>query len=89
MRDWIFPTSACRLLHELNVLQAFWRRQSGAGVHDHSGAEICERKVFSAGVRFRLRQSGRVISGVVFGVGDDYPGMPGEMIDVAYRLTRE
>jgi len=52
-----------------------------------SGAEVCERKVFSAGVRYRLRQAGRVISGVIFGVGDDYPGMPGEQMDVVYRLT--
>jgi hypothetical protein len=28
-----------------------------------------------------------VIGGVIFGVGDDYPGMPGEMVDVAYRLA--
>jgi hypothetical protein len=34
-----------------------------------------------------LRQGGRVIGGVIFGVGDDYPGMPGETIDVAYRLA--
>ena len=52
-----------------------------------SSAEVCERKVFSAGVRYRLRQAGRVISGVIFGVGDDYPGMPGEQMDVVYRLT--
>jgi hypothetical protein len=38
-------------------------------------------------VRYRLRQAGRVISGVIFGVGDDYPGMPGEQMDVVYRLT--
>jgi len=24
---------------------------------------------------------------VIFGVGDDYPGRPGERIDVAYRLA--
>jgi hypothetical protein len=34
-----------------------------------------------------LRQGGRVVSGVIFGVGDDYPGLPGETIDVAYRLS--
>jgi single-stranded-DNA-specific exonuclease len=49
--------------------------------------EICERKVFSAGVRYRLRQAGRVIGGVVFGVSDDYPGIVGETVDVAYRLS--
>ena len=49
--------------------------------------EVCERKVFSAGVRFRLRHGGKIVSGVIFGVGDDYPGRPGETLDVAYRLT--
>jgi hypothetical protein len=39
------------------------------------------------GVRFRLRQAGKMVSGVIFGVGDDYPGRPGETLDVAYRLT--
>ena len=51
------------------------------------GVEVCERKVFSAGVRFRLRHGGKIVSGVIFGVGDDYPGRPGETLDVAYRLT--
>ena len=37
------------------------------------------------GVDANLR--GRVISGVIFGVGDDYPGMPGDQMDVVYRLT--
>lgn len=50
-------------------------------------AEICERRVFSAGVRYRLRQSGRVLGGVIFGAGEDFPGMPGDLIDVAYRLS--
>ena len=74
------------LMRELEVLQPF-----GVGnpepVFTTANAEVCERKVFSAGVRYRLRQSGRVISGVIFGVGDDYPGLPGESIDVAYRLA--
>ncbi|MET0500519.1 MAG: single-stranded-DNA-specific exonuclease RecJ [Candidatus Binatia bacterium] len=49
--------------------------------------EVCERKLFSAGARFRLRQGPRVISGVAFGVDEDVPGMPGTMVDVAYRLS--
>jgi len=52
-----------------------------------SQVEVCERKVFSAGVRYRLRDGGRVIGGVIFGVDNDYPGMVGEIIDVAYRLS--
>jgi hypothetical protein len=34
-----------------------------------------------------LRQTGRVLGGVVFGAGSDSPGRVGETIDVAYRLT--
>ena len=81
-----FSAIGMPLMRELDILQPF-----GVGnpepVFTTSGAEICERKVFSAGVRYRLRQAGRVISGVIFGVGDDYPGMPGEQMDVVYRLT--
>lgn len=74
------------LMRELAVLQPF-----GIGNPEPlfltANAEVCERKVFSAGVRFRLRQGGRVVGGVIFGAGDDYPGMPGETMDVAYRLS--
>jgi len=48
--------------------------------------EVCERNVFSTGARFRLRQNGRVLGGVAFGVGEDFPGIPGTNIDVVYRL---
>src|SRR5215471_10750842 len=48
--------------------------------------EVCERNVFSTGARFRLRQKGRVLGGVAFGVGEDFPGIPGTNIDVVYRL---
>jgi single-stranded-DNA-specific exonuclease len=48
--------------------------------------EVCERKIFSTGVRLRLRQGGRMLGGVAFGAGEDFPGMPGTNIDVVYRL---
>jgi len=74
------------LMRELEVLQPF-----GVGnpepVFTTASAEVAERKVFSAGVRYRLRQGGRAIGAVIFGVGDDFPGMPGEKIAVAYRLA--
>ena len=74
------------LARELDVLKPF-----GVGNPEPlfftAGAEVCERKPFSAGVRYRLRQDGRVVSGVIFGVGDDFPGRPGESLDVAYRLA--
>ncbi|MDH3443286.1 MAG: DHHA1 domain-containing protein, partial [Deltaproteobacteria bacterium] len=49
--------------------------------------QVCERKVFSAGVRFRLRQGARVLGGVIFGVGEDFPGRPGDNLDMVYRLN--
>jgi single-stranded-DNA-specific exonuclease len=74
------------LLREVEIMQPF-----GIGnpepVFMTADAEVCERRVFSAGVRLRLRQAGRVIGGVMFGAGDDFPGELGERIDVAYRLS--
>jgi single-stranded-DNA-specific exonuclease len=49
--------------------------------------EVCERKVFSGGARFRFRHEGRLIGGVAFGVGEDFPGAPGTRVDVVYRLS--
>jgi single-stranded-DNA-specific exonuclease len=74
------------LARELEVLKPF-----GVGNPEPlfltADVEICERRDFSAGVRYRLRQDGRTFGGVIFGVGDDYPGRVGETIDVAYRLS--
>ena len=49
--------------------------------------EVCDRKPFSAGVRFRFRHGGRVIGGVAFGAGDDFLAAPGVTVDLAYRLS--
>ena len=51
------------------------------------GVEVCERKMFSTGARFRFRQEGRLIGGVAFGAGEDFPGVPGTKVDVVYRLS--
>jgi single-stranded-DNA-specific exonuclease len=73
------------LMRELESLKPF-----GVGNPEplfmSEGVEVCERKIFSTGARFRLRQSGRIIGGVAFGVGEDFAGVPGANIDVAYRL---
>ena len=82
-----FPEIDLGLLRQLNVLKPF-----GVGNPEPlfmtTGAEICERRTFSSGVRYRLRQAGRAISGVVFGAPDEIPGAPGELLDVAYRLSQ-
>lgn len=74
------------LARELEVLEPY-----GIGnpepIFITSRVEVCERKIFAAGVRYRLRQGGRVLGAIIFGVDDDFPGKPGETIDVAYRLT--
>jgi single-stranded-DNA-specific exonuclease len=49
--------------------------------------EVCDRKVFSSGVRFRLRQAQRVLGGVFFGAAEALPGAPGETLDLVYRLS--
>lgn len=49
--------------------------------------EVLDRKNFSAGARFRLRQKGRILGAVAFGVGDDFPAHPGTAIDAVYRLS--
>jgi single-stranded-DNA-specific exonuclease len=49
--------------------------------------EVCERKPFSGGARFRFRQGGRVIGGVAFGSGEEFGGAAGTILDVVYRLN--
>jgi single-stranded-DNA-specific exonuclease len=74
------------LLQQLEVLQPF-----GVGnpepVFITKGLEICERKPFAGGARFRFRQNDRAINGVFFGAADNVDGAPGNHVDVAYRLS--
>ena len=48
--------------------------------------EVCARKDFVKGARFRLRQEDRLLSGVLFDVSENCP-QSGARIDVAYRLS--
>jgi single-stranded-DNA-specific exonuclease len=74
------------LLRELECLKPF-----GVGNPEPlfmtEGVEVCDRKPFSAGVRFHFRHGGRVIGAVAFGANEEFPGTPGTRVDVAYRLT--
>jgi len=49
--------------------------------------EISERRDFTGGARFRLRQRERSLNAVAFGLGEEFPGHPGAKIDVVYRLN--
>jgi single-stranded-DNA-specific exonuclease len=81
-----FSSIGFPLLRELDALKPF-----GIGNPEPlfmtERVQVCERKVFSAGVRLCLRQSERVLGGVIFGADDDFPGRPGENIDLVYRLS--
>ncbi|HZD41222.1 MAG TPA: single-stranded-DNA-specific exonuclease RecJ [Terriglobales bacterium] len=52
-----------------------------------ASVEVCERRPFSAGVRFRFRQENRVVAGVIFGGDEELPIVTGTRIDLAYRVT--
>ena len=51
--------------------------------------EICDRKPFSAGIRFRFRHGGRMIGGVAFGAGDDFLAAPGVSGRFGIPIERE
>jgi single-stranded-DNA-specific exonuclease len=74
------------LMREIDVLKPF-----GVGnpepVFLSQGIEVCERKDFSMGARFRFRQAGRLVSGVAFGVKEDFAARPGAIVDLVYRLS--
>ena len=73
------------LMREINSLKPF-----GVGNPEplfmSEQVEVCERKEFAAGVRFRLRQSACVLGAVIFGAAEDFPGRLGDKLDVVYRL---
>ncbi|HEU4639826.1 MAG TPA: hypothetical protein VFS84_13300, partial [Candidatus Binatia bacterium] len=74
------------LMREIEVLKPF-----GVGnpepIFLSEGIEVCERKDFSMGARFRFRQAGRFVSGVAFGVKEDFAARRGAIVDLAYRLS--
>ncbi len=74
------------LMRDIQVMRPFGVGNPEPLFMSH-GVAVSERKTFSGGARYRLRQGERVISGVAFGVGDDFSGAPGTLIDVAYRLS--
>ncbi|HEY7168282.1 MAG TPA: single-stranded-DNA-specific exonuclease RecJ [Candidatus Binatia bacterium] len=80
-----FPDISLVLARQLQILKPY-----GVGnpepVFMSRNVEICERKAFTAGARFRFRQSGRIVGGVAFGIGDDLSVEAGAHVDVAYRV---
>lgn len=74
------------LMREIDVLKPF-----GVGnpepIFISRGIEVCERKDFPLGARFRFRQAGRFVSGVAFGVKENFAARPGAMVDLVYRLS--
>jgi single-stranded-DNA-specific exonuclease len=74
------------LMRELDLLKPF-----GVGNPEPlfmtQGVEVCESKLFSGGARLRFRQGTRSIGGVAFGVGENFPALPGAVIDLVYRLS--
>jgi single-stranded-DNA-specific exonuclease len=74
------------LLREIDVLKPF-----GVGnpepIFLSQGIEVCERKDFALGARFRFRQAGRFVSGVAFGVKENFAARPGALVDLVYRLS--
>ena len=84
--DLTFDQISQQLMRELDALKPF-----GVGnaepVFMTVDAEIIERRPFAAGIRYRLKQSGRMINAVYFGADGDTFGNPGDRIDVVYRLS--
>lgn len=74
------------LMRDIDVLKPF-----GVGNPEplfmSRNVEVCERKDFIKGARFRFKQENRFISGVIFGVGDNFPAHSGARVDIVYRLN--
>jgi single-stranded-DNA-specific exonuclease len=51
------------------------------------GVEIAERKSISGGSRLKLRQGGKTIGAVAFGLGDRLPEAADAKIDIVYRVN--
>jgi single-stranded-DNA-specific exonuclease len=81
-----FSQIGLSLMREIEVLKPF-----GVGNPEplflSQGIEVCERKDFLAGARFRFKQAGRFMTGVAFGVTADFPAQPGAIVDLVYRLS--
>jgi hypothetical protein len=52
-----------------------------------NGVEIAERKSIGGGARFKLRQGGKTIGAVAFGLGDRLPDAADAKIDIVYRVN--
>jgi single-stranded-DNA-specific exonuclease len=51
------------------------------------GVEISERKSISGGARLKLRQGGKTLGAVAFGLGDRLPETADAKIDIVYRVN--
>lgn len=49
--------------------------------------EVCDRKSFPSGARFRFRHGERVVGGVAFGIREDSPCVTETLVDISYRLA--
>jgi single-stranded-DNA-specific exonuclease len=81
-----FSEIGISLMREIEMLKPF-----GVGNPEplflSRGVEVRERKDFSLGARFRFYQEGRFVTGVAFGVNQDFPVKPGAIVDLVYRLS--
>jgi single-stranded-DNA-specific exonuclease len=81
-----FSEIGSSLMREIEVLKPF-----GVGNPEplflSQGIEVCERKDLSMGARFRFKQAGRFVTGVAFNIKQDFPAIPGAIVDLVYRLS--